>query len=329
MSKKTIRFGGMIVASIAALAVFSACDNADSGTKTTATAAQSDQPQTKRLIGVSMLTLANPFFKEMGDAMTAEATKHGFEVRVVSSEMDPAKQRDQVKDFIVSKASCIILTPADSKAIGTAIREANDAGIPVFTADIASLDPAATVASHIATDNYGGGVMAAQAVAEVLGGSGEVAIIDHPEVESVIQRTKGFETEITKTPGVKVVVKLPGSGQRERSFKVMQDILQAHPNVKAVFAINDPSALGAVAALEAAGKLDQVKVIGFDGQPEAKKAVLDGRIYADAIQFPKKIGEITIDAFVKYDKGETVEKQILIPTGLYKKADADSDPDLK
>lgn len=286
-------------------------------------------PTKKGTIGVSLLTLANPFFKEMGDAMTAEAAKSGFEVRITSAEMDPARQRDQVKDFIAAKVSAIVLTPADSKAVGTAIKEANEAGIPVFTADVASLAEGATVVSHIATDNYGGGVQAAQAIAEALNGKGTVAILDHPEVESVIQRTKGFETELAKTPNIKIIARLPGGGARDRSFKAAQDILQAHPDVSAIFAINDPSALGAVAALEAAGRNGKVVVVGFDGQPEAKKAVRDGRIYADAIQYPKKIGALTIEALVKYAAGEKVEPQTLIPTGLYKKADADQDPELK
>jgi ribose transport system substrate-binding protein len=306
------------------------CDQSSSSPSSSAqSTATSETKKSSGTIGVSLLTLSNPFFKEMGDAMSAEATKHGMDVRVVSAELDSAKQRDQVKDFIVSKVSAIILTPADSKAIGTAIKEANDAGIPVFTADVASLAEGAKVISHIATDNYGGGKMAGQAAVDALNGKGTVAIIDHPEVESVLLRTKGFMEVISQHPEIKVVATLPGGGARDRSFKVAQDILQAHPDVNLIFAINDPSALGAVAALEAAGKLASVKVIGFDGQPEAKKAIRDGKIYADAIQFPQKIGAMSIDAVAKYLAGDKVEAESLIPTGLYKKAEADADPELK
>ena len=116
--------------------------------------------QSKGTIGLSVLTLTNPFFKEIADAMTAEAKKHGYEVAVVSGEFDVAKQQDQVKDFIVKKVVAIVLTPCDSKSIGPAILEAHNAGIPVFTADIACLAPKAkdVVVSHVATDNLGGGV---------------------------------------------------------------------------------------------------------------------------------------------------------------------------
>ena len=282
----------------------------------------------KGVIGVSLLTLANPFFKDMGDAMTAEGKKHGYDVVITAAEMDPALQRDQVKDFLVKKVSAIVLCPADSRSIGTSIQEANKAGIPVFTADIACLDKSAKVVSHIATDNYSGGKLAGQAMLEAIGGKGKVAIIDHPEVESVIQRTKGFKEAIAGKP-VQIVAQLPGGAARDTSYKTAQDILEKNPQLDGIFCINDPTALGAIAALEKAGRADKVKVIGFDGQPEAKQAIKQGKIYADAIQFPDKIGALTVQTIAKYMAGEKVEPQQLIPTGLYRKADAEKDSTLK
>jgi ribose transport system substrate-binding protein len=215
-----------------------------------------------------------------------------------------------------------------------AIREATAAGIPVFTADIACLDPDAGVVTHIATDNLQGGRLAADAIVEAMGGRGQVAILDYPEVESVMLRTKGFEerlAELNQKPGVKVqiVVRLPGGGDRVISFKAMQDILQSQPDVNGVFAVNDPSALGARAALESAGKADRVKIVGFDGQPDGKQAIKEGKIYADPVQFPDQIGRKTCEAIIKYLSGEKQPKQILIPTGLYRQADAAKDPSLR
>ena len=140
--------------------------------------------QTKGVIGISVLTLTNPFFKEIADSLTQEAARHGYQTLVVSGEFDVAKQQNQIKDFIVRKAAAIVLTPCDSKAIGSAIQEANAAGIPVFTADIACIAPGAKVICHIATDNYSGGKQAAEAMIEALDGKGKIAIIDHPVVES-------------------------------------------------------------------------------------------------------------------------------------------------
>jgi len=288
----------------------------------------------KGTIGLSVLTLTNPFFKVIADNMSAEAAKHGYDVIVTSGEFDVSKQQHQIKDFIVRRVRAIVLCPCDSESIGPAIKEANEAGIPVFTADIACLAPGAKVVTHIATDNYGGGKLAAKAIVEALGGRGKVAIIDHPEVESVILRTKGFEEELAKANkkpevDIKIVAKLPGGGVRDKSFKVMQDLLQSHSDLAGVFAINDPSALGARAALERAGKADQVKIVGFDGQPEAKQAIKEGKIYADPIQFPDQIGRKTVQAIVRYFQGEELRPEILIPTALYRKADAEKDPTLK
>jgi ribose transport system substrate-binding protein len=285
-------------------------------------------------IGLSVLTMNNPFFKEIADSMAAEAAKHGFSVVTVSGDFDVARQQNQVRDFIVRKVSAIVLCPCDSMAIAPVIKDAEKAGIPVFTADIACLDPSVKVVSHVATDNFLGGQMAAEAMVEALGGRGTVAILDHPEVESVILRTKGFQerlAELNKQPDVdvKVVTVLPGGGDKARSFKVAQDIITTFPDIDGIFAINDPSALGARAALENAGKAGQVKIVGFDGQPEGRLAIKEGRIYADPIQFPRQIGAQTVNLIVKYMNGEDVPKEYLIPTALYRKADAEKDPSLK
>lgn len=292
---------------------------------------RSDGADKKRpVIGASLLTLTHPFFQDLAAAMKAEAMKLGMDVVVNAGEFDVARQKNQVSDFIVRRVDAIVLAPCDSKAIGTVIVEANKAGIPVFTADIAALAPGAKVVSHVATDNLAGGKLAAQAMTEALGGTGKVAIIDHPEVESVILRTRGFEEELkARGAQIEIVARLPGGGVQDKSFKAAEDILQAHPDVRGIFAINDMSALGAVAALEKAGRAGQVTVVGFDGQREGRLAILAGKIYADPIQFPEKIGAMTVQNIAKYFEGEDVPPEVLIPTELYKKADALKDPTLK
>jgi ribose transport system substrate-binding protein len=289
----------------------------------------------KGTIGLSVLTLTNPFFKEIADKMTEEAAKHGYGVSVVSGEFDVARQQNQVKDFIVQKVAAIVLTPCDSKAIGTAIQEANVAGIPVFTADIACLAPGVKVVSHIATDNFGGGKEAARALAEAIGESGgKVGVLDHKPVESCILRVDGFSEEMARLNAgrqkpIVVAAMLPGDGVKDQGYKAAQDLLQAHPDLVGIFAINDPSALGARAAVEKAGKANQVKIVGFDGQPEGKQAIKEGKIYADPIQFPDRIAVETMHAIVKHFAGEKVSEKTLIPTALYRKSDAEKDPSLK
>src|SRR5437868_6112300 len=288
------------------------------------------EKKAKAVIGVSLLTMTNPFFRDLGEAMRSEAALHGMEVILTSGEFDAAKQRNQVADFIVRRVDAIVLSPCDSKAVGTAIAEANKAGIPVFTADIACLARGVKVVSHVATDNLGGGRLAADALIEALGGRGKVAILDYPEVESVMLRTKGFNEQLArlrkeKGVTVEVVATLPGGGAKDVSMKATEDLTQAHPDLAGIFAINDPSALGAVAALEKAGKLGQLKIVGFDGMPEGKQAIRDGKIYADPIQFPDRIGRTSVQNIVKYLAGDDVKSEVLIPTALYRKADAEKE----
>jgi ribose transport system substrate-binding protein len=237
-----------------------------------------------------------------------------------------------VKRRAILLALAIVLTPCDSKAIGPAITEANEAGIPVFTADIACLDPAAKVVTHVATDNYGGGKEAARAMIEALGAAGgKIAILDFPVVESCLLRVKGFHEVISqhnagrRAGKIEIVTTLNGGGAKDARYRSAKDALQVHGDLAGIFAINDPSALGARAAVEKAGKADQVKIIGFDGQPEAKQAIREGKIYADPVQFPDRIGVETVGAIVKHFAGEPTPREQLIATALYRKADAERD----
>jgi ribose transport system substrate-binding protein len=171
---------------------------------------------------------------------------------------------------------------------------------------------------------------------EALGSSGgQVAILDHKPVESCQLRVKGFKEVIAthneQAAGgqIEVVAELPGGGAKDQGYKAAEDLLQAHSNLAGIFAINDPSALGARAALEKAGKTDQVKLVGFDGQPEGKQAIKEGKIFADPIQYPDRIGRETVQAILHYFEGDDVPREILIPTGLYRQADGKKDPTLK
>jgi ribose transport system substrate-binding protein len=291
-----------------------------------------EPPRGQRTIGLSVLSLTNPFFIEIADGLKAEAAKHGYDVIVVSGENDADRQNKQVQDFIVRRVDAIVLSPCDSKAVGESIRAANAAGVPVFTVDIACLAPGAEVISHIATDNYSGGRQAADAIREALGGhGGKVGVLDYKEVESCILRVKGFKDAVAEhnrhSPASKIdiIAELPCGGARDRGYKAMEDMLQAHPDLAAVFAINDLSALGARAALEKAGKADRVKLIGFDGLPEGKRAIGAEKIYADPIQYPERIGRTAADSVARYFDGLDVPKTVLIPTALYRRADAQRD----
>ena len=280
----------------------------------------------KKKVGISVLTMTNPFFKEIADVFKADMEKAGYEVIVVDPDKDVARQKNQVDDFLTQKVSAIVLCPCRSVEIGAAIQKANKAGVPVFTADIACTDPDAKVVCHIATDNYTGGKQAGDAIVEILGErGGKVLVLDFQQVESCQLRIKGFDEVIKPHAKIKVVARLDCGGDNEKGYRATEDALQSYPDLDAIFAINDPAALGARAALEKAKKTAQIKIVGFDGQPEGKKAIREGKIHADPIQHPDQIAHKTADAILRYFRGEQVEKDILIPTNLYRKADAEKE----
>jgi len=273
-------------------------------------------------VGVSLLTRTHPFYQDLEAGLREAAAEQGYTLLVQAGEFDVAKQKDQIENFLTRKVNAIIVCPCDSKSIGTSIQAANQAGVPVFTADIAVLAEGVKVVCHVASDNVSGGRLAGQAMRKALGDRGEVAIIDHPEVESVIQRVSGFTEELAQVPGMKIVARLSGHGVKDGAFRTAEDILQGHPDLDGIFGINDDSALGALAAVEKAGRAGRITIVGFDAVPEARQAIAEGKIYADVIQQPKKIGRTTMQAVADYLAGRTVPPTILIPCDLFTRENA-------
>jgi ribose transport system substrate-binding protein len=292
--------------------------------------------ESRGTIGFSALELKNPFFKIIADSMTQEAEKNGFSVVVNDAARDVSEQSKHIDSYIAQGVTAIVLNPADRLAIGPAIRKANDAGIPVFTCDLQCSAEDAKIAGHIGTDNYQGGKLAGEAMIEALGeNGGQVLILHFKQANSCVLRVQGFREVIdTYNSGrengrIEVVAELEGGGLQDEGFRATSDALQAHPDLKGIFAINDPSAIGAWTALKQANKTDAITIIGFDGQLEGKQAILEGKIYADPIQFPKQMGVVTVENIVRYLDGEEFNQTQLIPTELYRKADAEADPELK
>ena len=286
-------------------------------------------------IGFSALTLQNPFFKIIADSITQEAAQHGFAVTVYDAERDGNNQAKHIDNFIAQQVTAIVINPADREAIGPAVRLANEAGIPVFTCDLQCTAQDAEIAGHVGTDNYQGGVLAGEAMLEAIGrDGGKLLILHFAQANSCVLRVAGFREVIdghnASHPDAQFeMIELEGGGLQEEGFRATADALQAHPDLRGIFAINDPSAIGAWTAINQAGKEDQITIVGFDGQLEGKQAILQGKIYADPIQFPDQMGVMTVRNIVSYLDGEDFETVHLIPTELYRKADAEADPELQ
>jgi ribose transport system substrate-binding protein len=268
----------------------------------------------QKTIGVSLLTKEHVFYRDLEKALRETAAKHRFHLIINSGDWDLAKHTAQIENYIVQKVDAIIVCPVDSKGIAPAIQKANAAGIPVFTADIKA--EGGKIVSQIASDNVAGGRLAAQYLANLLRQKGEVAIIDQPVTQSVIDRVGGFLEEIAKYPEIRIVARPSGDGVRDKAMKAAEDLLQGFPRLAGIFGINDDSALGALAAVEAAGR-KEIVIVGYDGIPEARQAILRGSaLKADVVQYPLEIGRITIETIAKHLAGESVPADIPVKVGI-------------
>lgn len=265
-------------------------------------------------IGASLLTQQHPFYIELANAMKNEAKKDHVVLSVSIANQDLNKQLSDVEDFITKKVDVIIISPVDSKGIKAAIIKANKAHIPVITVDVPAED--VSVVTHIATDNYAGGVVAGKLMGKRLNGKGTVAIIDYPAVQSVVARVNGFKKGLSETPGVKIVAIQPGITRAE-ALTTAQNILQANPNLNGLFGFGDDAALAAVIAAKSA-RNDKIKIIGFDGMKEARDVVDSDKTFIAVIrQYPDKMGSKAIDVAVDYLDGKPVDKLISIQPGIY------------
>jgi ribose transport system substrate-binding protein len=273
--------------------------------------------KSSKTIGVSLLTRGHIFYRDLEDGLKKEADRYGYKLIITSAEWDLGKQISQIEDFISRKVDAIIVCPVDSKGIGSGIAEANQAGIPVFTADIAAEE--GKVVSHIASDNVQGGRLAGEYLAKLLNGKGNVAIINQPAITSVLDRVAGFREAIIKFPDIKIVADINGQGVRDRSLQVTADILQANPHLDGIFGINDDSALGALDAVNQFNRKGVV-IIGYDATPPAVDAILkDSPLKADVVQFPRKIGIKTIDIINDHFNNKIVPPNVPVEVGIVDK----------
>jgi len=271
------------------------------------------------LIGVALLTREHGFYQELEEGLAFEAVKAGLKLSIAYGEFDHERQVAQIKAFMGKKVDALILAPCDSTAVGEVIEQLNEARIPVFTVDIANRSGKGRVVAHIGSDNVEGGRQAGRLMAEALGKKGKVVIINHPRVTSVMDRVASFREYLRAYPSLQIVADIPAWGQRDRAMAIMEDLLLMMPDLKGVFAINDDSALGAAKAIEAAGRMGEIEIVGYDGTPEARKAIDAGVIYGDVIQYPKEIGRLAIKTMIGYFRGERVAPFVSVGVGTYTK----------
>ena len=254
-------------------------------------------------IGLVVSTLNNPFFVSLKEGAEQKAKDMGMELVVLDSQNDPAQELANVEDLLTQGVSLILINPTDSDAVGNAIIAANNKNVPVVTLDRGANQ--GEVVSHIASDNVAGGVMAGEHIVSLLGGKGKVVELEGIAGTSAARdRGQGFNDAIAGTE-IEVVAKQVADFDRTQGLSVMENILQAQPEIDAVFAHNDEMALGAQKAIEASGR--EIIIVGFDATDEAVAAVKEGKMSATVAQQPSLIGELGVETAKKILDGESVE----------------------
>ena len=287
----------------------------------------SDQAGGAPRIAFVMKTANNPFFIDMQKGAEEEAKKLGVNliVQAAEREVDVEKQMQIIENLIQAKVSALCVTPSGSREIVPAIDKANRAGIPVVIVDTrvdakALAESKGKIASFIGSDNYEGGKLAGEFIAQRLGGKGKVVVLEGiPGHETGDSRLRGFRDAIKATPGIEIVASQTANWERDQGFNVFQNILQSHPEVQAVFACSDLMALGALEAIAAAKKTGQIVVVGFDASAEAQQAVQQGTMHATVAQSPSTMGALAVENAYRLLKGEQIKEEFVVPIRLVTK----------
>lgn len=257
-------------------------------------------------VALVMKTRNNPFFIEMETAAREAAAKKGVKLLVAAADddADVERQVEILETYLVRRVGAIALTPCGSKAVVPFVRRANRAGVPVLAVDT-KVDPetllqfGAHVETFIGSDNFEGGRLAGEHLGKVMGGKGEVAVIEGlAGHETGDNRKNGFLKGIGAYPDIKVVASQTGEWDQEKAYNATQSILLAHPNVGGIFCANDRMAMGALAFV---GKNDspyreKVKIVGFDASSDARAAIAKGGpMIASVAQFPSEMGRLAVE----------------------------------
>ncbi|HDP78174.1 MAG TPA: D-ribose ABC transporter substrate-binding protein [Mesotoga infera] len=268
-----------------------------------------------KTIGFSVSTLANPFFVTMKEGGEAKASELGLELIVLDAQDKPETQFAQIQDLITRRVDVLIINPVDSDAIVSAVLEANAAGIPVIT--VTRPSNGGVVAQHLDIDNKEAGMLAAIAMAEALDGKGRVAVLEGiPGAPSAVDRQAGFMDEMKKYPGIEVAASLTANYSREEGARVADDILQGNPVLDGIYGHNDEMALGAVRSAIAAGRLNEIKIVGIDATDDAIAAIKAGEMVATVQQQPYLQMQMAVIAAQRIINGASVEPKVIIPLKL-------------
>ncbi|TCD45662.1 D-ribose ABC transporter substrate-binding protein [Streptococcus sp. X16XC17] len=310
---KKIGFFALIVSFIL---VLTACGATGLGNGAGKSSGEVTKKEAKELnLGVSISTTNNPYFVAMKDGLDGYVKETGVSLKVADAQDDAARQANDVQNFISQNVDAILINPVDSDAIVPAIKAANTANIPAILIDRGS--NGGEVLTTVASDNVEAGKMAADFVVKQLGEKAKaVELSGVPGASATVDRGEGFNSVAKEK--LDVLSSQSANFDRAQALNTTQNMIQANKDVQVIFAQNDEMALGASQAVKSAG-LQNVLIVGIDGQPDAHDAIEKGDITATIAQQPAKMGEIAIQAAIDHYQGKEVEKETVSPIYLVTK----------
>lgn len=291
----------LLLVLVLALTFFLGCKSKDNS---------AESGSNQRTFAVSFQTLNNPFFVDLNNGIKEVVEANGDKLVTLDAQWNSLKQKNDISDMILQKASGVFINPVNWEGIKGSLLQAKRKNIPCIVVDAPAKD-IDLVLCQVASDNVEAGRLAARTLAKVRRPA-KIAILHLSVNKACIDRVAGFTEEIAKYPDMEIIDIQECKGTTEGARPVMVDLLGRYPELNAVFPINDPGALGAISALESAGKLDDVSVVSVDGSKEGLAAVKSGKLLSTSAQFPTEIGRVAAQKMYDHLNGKPVEKDIKV-----------------
>ncbi len=281
--------------------------------------------QAKDKIAVVISTLNNPWFVVLGETAKERAAELGYEAILFDSQNNPSKETEHFDNILSSGYKAILFNPTDANGSVVNVKAAKKAGIPVFCMD-REINDAESSVSQILSDNFSGCVALGQYFVKKLEGKGNyVEILGIVGDNNTWNRSKGFHSVVDNYPQLKMLAQQTADFDQNKAMEVMESMMQAHPDIDAVFCGNDAMAMGAYQAILAADKAGSILVFGFDGSQDVINAIKEGKIEATAMQFPKTMARTAAefaDRYLKADrnfqKKVPVAVELVTPDNVHK-----------
>jgi ribose transport system substrate-binding protein len=276
-------------------------------------------------IGLVTINLQALFFNQINDGAQEAANEFGAELQIVDANNDPARQVQAIETFVTQQVDAIIVVAIDVEGIVPAVSTARDAGIPVVAIDAKVDVPPAN--AFIGVDNYGAGVEAGEYTAsyinEEFGGNAQVGVVGALNSFIQNQRRDGFIEAVGEAEGIEIVGTVDGQNVQEVALTAAENLVTANPNMNIIYATGEPALIGVIAAIEAQGASDRIKVIGWDLTAQAVRGIDQGFVQAVVQQDPYQEGYEAVRASLALARGEEIDEEILIPVTIVTQENVD------